>query len=159
MPLPPRAPVAKDRLLPEGVIALWSYTDLADPRWKIGTKYIQLQQQKNPACRFNEQMTGIYNPFGWGAYCRQGHLFVKRAKAYEGLKYPDFGCNFEVYTDRSSLELETLGPLQNLEPEQSAEHREDWWLFKDIPAGEDESWVDSFILRAVETTELVPLFS
>jgi hypothetical protein len=159
LPLPPRAPVAKDRLLPEGVLTLWSYTDLADPRWKIGTKYIQLQQQKNPACRFNEQMAGIYNPFGWGAYFRRGHLFVKRAAVHKGSKYPDFGCNFEVYTDRSSLELETLGPLQNLEPKQSAEHTEDWWLFSDIPAGEDDTWVDSIILKVVESTELVPLRS
>jgi hypothetical protein len=151
LPLPPRAPVAADRLLPEGILALWCYTDLADPRWKIGTKYVQLHQQQNPAFKFKEQMTGIYNSFGWGAYFRQGHLFVKRAAVHQRAKYPDFGCNFETYTDPYSLELETLGPLQNLEPGQSAEHTEDWWLFKDIPAGEDETWVDSVILPVVET--------
>ena len=151
LPLPPRAPVAADRLLPEGILALWCYTDLADPRWKIGTKYVQLHQQQNPAFRFKEQMTGIYNPFGWGAYFRQGHLFVKRAAVHKRAKYPDFGCNFETYTDPYSLELETLGPLQNLEPGQTAEHTEEWWLFKDIPAGEDETWVDSVILPVVET--------
>ena len=151
LPLPPRAPVAADRLLPEGILALWCYTDLADPRWKIGTKYVQLHQQQNPAFKFKEQMTGIYNSFGWGAYFRQGHLFVKRAAVHQRAKYPDFGCNFETYTDPHSLELETLGPLQNLEPGQTAEHTEDWWLFKDIPAGEDEAWVDSVILPVVET--------
>jgi hypothetical protein len=151
LPLPPRAPVAADRLLPEGVLALWCYTDLADPRWKIGTKYVQLHQQQNPAFKFKEQMTGIYNPFGWGAYFRQGHLFVKRAAVHKRAKYPDFGCNFETYTDPYSLELETLGPLQNLEPGQTAEHTEEWWLFKDIPAGEDETWVDNVILPVVET--------
>jgi len=31
LPLPPRAPMSADKLLPEGVLALWSYTDLADP--------------------------------------------------------------------------------------------------------------------------------
>ncbi len=153
LPLPPRAPVAADRLLPEGVLALWCYTDLADPRWRIGTKYIQLHQGKNHACRFKEQMTGIYNPFGWGAYFRQGHLFVKRAEVRRNAKYPDFGCNFETYTDPYSLELETLGPLQNLEPGQTAEHTEEWWLFRDIPAGEDETWVDSVILPVVETAQ------
>ncbi len=153
LPLPPRAPVAADRLLPEGVLALWCYTDLADPRWRIGTKYIQLHQGKNHACRFKEQMTGIYNPFGWGAYFRQGHLFVKRAEVRRNAKYPDFGCNFETYTDPYSLELETLGPLQNLEPGQTAEHTENWWLFRDIPGGEDETWVDSVILPVVETAQ------
>ena len=93
LPLPPRAPVAKDRLLPEGVMALWSYTDLADQRWKIGTKYIQLQQESNPAGRFNEQMGGIYNSLGWCAYFRKGHLFVKMTEIHKDAKYPDFGCN------------------------------------------------------------------
>ena len=153
LPLPPRAPVAADRLLPEGVLALWCYTDLADPRWRIGTKYIQLHQEQNPASRFKEQMTGIYNPFGWGAYFRRGHLFVKRAEVRRNAKYPDFGCNFETYTDPSSLELETLGPLQTLEPGQTAEHTEEWWLFRDIPSGEDETWVDSVILPVVETAQ------
>jgi hypothetical protein len=153
LPLPPRALVSKDKLLPEGVLALWSYTDLADPRWKIGTKYIQLRQENNPAFKFREQMGGIYNPFGWGAYFRQGHLFVKKAEVHKGARYPDFGCNFEVYTDPFSLELETLGPLQSLEPDQTAEHTEDWWLFKDIPAGDDESWVDSAILKVVEAID------
>lgn len=155
LPLPPRAPVSKDKLLPEGVLVLWSYTDLGDPRWSIGTKYIQLRQEDNPAFRFREQMGGIYNPFGWGAYFRQGHLFVKRADVYKGSKYPDFGCNFEIYTDPSSLELETLGPLQGLEPEQTLQHTEEWWLFKDIPAGEDESWVDSVVLKSAESVGAV----
>jgi len=153
LPLPPRAPVSADRLLPEGVLALWCYTDLADPRWKIGTKYIQLYQARNPASKYKEQMTGIYNPFGWGAYYRKGHLFVKKAKVERNAIYPDFGCNFEIYTDAHSLELETLGPLRILEPGQTAEHTEDWWLFKDIPAGQDEAWVDSVILPAVETAQ------
>lgn len=153
LPLPPRAAPSKDRLLPEGVFALWSWTDLADPRWAFGTNYIQLQQGSNSACRFNEQMGGIYNPFGWGAYFRQGHLFVKKVEVQKGAKYPDFGCNFEVYTDSCSLELETLGPLQDLEPEQTAEHTEEWWLFKDIPAGKDETWIDSVVLKIVEMIE------
>jgi hypothetical protein len=151
LPLPPRAPVAKDRLLPEGVLALWSYTDFADPRWKIGTKYIQLRQDKNPTGQFNEQMTGIYNPFGWAAYFRQNHLFVKRAEVQRSAKYPDFGCNSEIYTDLHSLELETLGPLRDLEPGQTAEHTEEWWLFRDIPAGDDDAWIDSVILPLLET--------
>jgi hypothetical protein len=156
LPLPPRAPVAKDRLLPEGVMALWSYTDLADPRWTIGTKYIQLQQNSKPAGRFNEQMGGIYNSSGWGAYFRGGHLFVKKTEVHKGSRYPDFGCNFEVYTDLCSLELETLGPLQNLEPGQTIEHTEDWWLFKDVPAGEGDTWVDNVILKIIEGIEPIP---
>jgi len=153
LPLPPRAPVAPNRLLPEGVLSLWCYTDLADPRWRIGTKYIQLLQAKDSAHRFKEQMGGIFNPFGWGAYFRNGHLFVKKARVETGAKYPDFGCNFEVYTNEHSLELETLGPLRNLKPRETAEHVEHWWLFRNIEAGEAEGWIDSVIVPLIQAAE------
>lgn len=150
LPFPPKAPFSTGRILPEGVFTLWSYTDLADPRWRIGTRYLQLRQAKNSASRFKEQMGGIFNPSGWGAYFRSGHLFVKRADVEVGAKYPDSGCNFEVFTDEHSLELETLGPLRNLEPGETAEHIEHWWLFKDIEAGESESWIDNEILARIQ---------
>jgi len=151
VPLPPRARMSRGRLLPEGVFALWCYTDLADPRWKIGTNYIQLQQSSSCAGEFKEQMGGIFNPSGWGAYFRRGHLFIKKAKVEKNAKYPDFGCNFELYTDLHSLELETLGPLQHLEPGDTAEHTEHWSLFKGIQPGTDENWIDSVILPAVQS--------
>ena len=150
VPLPPRAPMSTARLLPEGVLALWSYTDLADPRLQVGTRYIQLRQASDCAGQFKEQMIGVFNPFGWGAYLRKGHLFVKKAQVEKTAKYPDFGCNFEVFTDAQALELETLGPLRVLRPGDTAEHTEHWWLFKDIRDGEGESWIDTVILPIVE---------
>jgi hypothetical protein len=153
LPLPPRAPMSSGRLLPEGVFSLWCYTDLADPRWKIGTNYIQLHQASDSAGKFQEQMGGIFNPSGWGAYFRRGHLFVKKASVEKNAKYPDFGCNFELYTDSHSLELETLGPLRSLKSGETVEHTEDWWLFKGIQPGEDESWIDSVILPKVESAK------
>jgi hypothetical protein len=80
-------------------------------------------------------------------------LFVKKAKVKTGAKYPDFGCNFEIYSDAHSLELETLGPLRILKPGETAEHLEDWWLFKDIQEGEEETWIDSAILPKVQAAE------
>lgn len=150
LPFAPKAPISPSRLLPEGVLTLWSYTDLADPRWKIGTKYLQLRQEKNSASQFKEQMAGIFNPSGWGAYFRSGHLFMKKAQVEEGAKYPDYGCNFEIYTDSNSLELETLGPVRDLKPGEAAELIEHWCLFKDIEEGESESWVDAEILSRVQ---------
>jgi len=151
LPLPPKAPMSPSRLLPEGVLALWSYTDLADPRWKIGTKYVRLQQTSKSEGAFTEQMGGIFNPMGWGVYFRRGHLFVKTTSVEKEATYPDFGCNFEIYTDAHSLELETLGPLRNLQPGETAEHIEHWWLFKDIPGDGGENWVDSVILPIVQS--------
>jgi hypothetical protein len=64
--------------------------------------------------RFQEQMTGIFNPAGWGAYCLNGALFVKRASVIPGAEYPDFGCNFEIFTNPEFLELESLGPESSI---------------------------------------------
>jgi hypothetical protein len=154
LPFPPRQAMSKQHLLPEGVIGLWSYTDLADTRWTLGTRYLQLTTEAAPHARFREQMIGLYNPSGWAAYFRNGHLFVKRAAVEPGRTYPDFGCNFETYTEPGFLELETLGPLRTLKPSETAEHIEHWWLYKDVPAGGDEAWIDQVVLPIVNETAL-----
>jgi hypothetical protein len=152
LPLPPRVAMDKDHYLSVGPLTLWSFTDLADSRWRFGTEYIQLVQQTNTECRYQEQMTGIFNPAGWGAYFRNNSLFVKRAAVIPGATYPDYGCNFEVFTNREFLELETLGPKTLLLPEEHTTHTETWQLFRDIPEGEDEEWIRSVLLPLVTST-------
>ncbi len=144
--LPPRVAMDKDHYLPVGPLSLWSFTDLADLRWRFGTEYIQLLQRINSRCRFSEQMTGIFNPAGWGAYFSHGTLFVKRARVIAGAAYPDFGCNFEIFTNPDFLELETLGPKVVLHSGEHTSHSETWELFKNVPAGEDEDWIRSAVL-------------
>jgi hypothetical protein len=151
LPLPPKAPLDMQHLLPVTLFAMWSYTDFSDPRWRLGTKYIELKQESHPAGRFREQMGGIFNPAGWGAYFREGHLFVKRVSVFEGARYPDHGCNFELYSDPDFLELETLGPLVELLPGKWVTHDEEWWLWRmggqrDVPMGEEDEWIDAAIL-------------
>jgi hypothetical protein len=152
LPLSPRIAMDKDHYLPVGVFSIWSYTDFTDPRWTFGTSYIQLQQLPNPQGRFKEQMGGIYNAAGWGAYFRQGQLFIKRAAVIGGAQYPDFGCNFEVFTNPDFIELETLGPLVELQPGDTAEHVEHWWLFDGVPGGEGDAWVDDAVVPLVRRT-------
>jgi len=48
-------------LLPARPLVLWSYTDMADPRWTWGTKYIQLKQDPKNA---KKQKAGILNKQG-----------------------------------------------------------------------------------------------
>jgi hypothetical protein len=145
LPLPPRAAMDKDHFQSVGTLTLWSFTDLADPRWVLGTEYIQLRQQSNPKGRFQEQMTGIFNPAGWGAYFVGGMLFVKRAPVTPGGQYPDCGCNFEVFTNPEFLELESLGPKVRLAPGESTAHKEIWTLFRNVSEGEDESWIRGMV--------------
>jgi len=152
LPLSPRVAMDKDHYLPVGVFGIWSFTDLADPRWVFGTSYVQLRQLANPQGRFKEQMGGIFNSAGWGAYFRNGYLFVKRAAVIGGARYPDFGCNFGVFRTPDFLELETLGPLVQLRPREVVEPVECWWLFSGVPGGDNDAWIDSAIVPRVQQT-------
>ena len=145
LPLPPRAAMDTDHFQSVGPLTLWSFTDLADPRWILGTEYVQLRQEEKPKSRFAEQMTGIFNPAGWGAYYSSATLFLKRAMPIPGARYPDFGCNFEVFTNPDFLELETLSPIVELKPGESSSHREVWALYRDVQSGEDEAWIRTIV--------------
>jgi len=145
LPLPPRAAMDKDHYQSVGPLTLWSFTDLADPRWIVGTEFIQLRQHSNLQGRFPEQMTGTYNPAGWAAYYSDGTLFLKRAAVLPGT-YPDFGCNFEIFTNPDFLELETLSPSVQLAPGESCCHAEIWSLFCNVPPGDTEDWIRSTVV-------------
>jgi hypothetical protein len=146
LPLPPRVAMDPEHYQSVGPLTLWSFTDFADPRWGLGSEFIQLRQERTPKGRFAEQMSGTHNPAGWGAYYSAGQLFVKRAVPIAGARYPDFGCNFEIFTNPEFLELETLSPIVDLKPGGSASHTETWSLFGDVRAGEDDDWIRSTVV-------------
>lgn len=150
LPLSPRVAMDKEHYQSVGAFGIWSFTDFADPRWAFETSFIQLRQHPRPIGRFNEQMGGIYNPAGWGAYYRDEFLFVKRATVIAGATYPDFGCNFQVFTNPEFLELETLGPMAEIQPKQTVEHEERWWLFANVADGEGESWIEASVVPLVK---------
>jgi hypothetical protein len=145
IPLPPRAS-HQESLLPTSVIALWAYTDMTDHRWAWGRKHAMLGQDRRAR---TPQKAGFVVTDGWAAYARDGHLFVKKFSYFEGERYPDFGCSVEVFTDADMLELETLGPLARLQPGDTVEHVEHWFLFRDVPALIGESDVESQILPKI----------
>jgi hypothetical protein len=138
-------------LLPARPLALWHYTDLSDPRWTMGKKYLRLKtnaQLKEP------QKIGIGNTQGWAAYLRNRTLFVKRFPWVAGAIYPDFGSNTETYTAGTFIELETLAPLTRLGPGRSAEHVERWFLFRNVDAGTSEQTLDAALGPLVARTNL-----
>jgi len=151
LPLPARVAMDSEHYQSVGPLTLWSCTDLADPRWRFGTDFIQLKQEK-PRERFPEQMTGIFNPAGWGAYYSAGTVFIKRTDLVAGARYPDFGCNIEIFTNGDFLELESLSPITTLKPGECARHTETWTLFRGVPAGEDDDWIRSAIVPLAEVS-------
>jgi hypothetical protein len=63
-------------------------------------------------------------------YVLDDAVFVKQFARDPQANYPDGGCNCEMFTNQSMLEVETLGPLATLSPGQSVEHKENWAIFQ-----------------------------
>lgn len=110
-------------------LVMWAYTDLSDARWKFTKKYLTLRQDPNNG---EAQKLGLFNPDTWAAYLLNSEAFVKRTKADPSRTYPDFGCSFETFTNREFLEIETLGPMTQLQPGQTVELIEEWALFRNV---------------------------
>jgi len=137
----------EEYLLAARPLVLWHYTKMADPRWTWGDKYIQLQQ--NPEAK-TKQKVGLLNKQGWVAYALGEDLFIKQFDLHPGAKYPDYGCNMETYTDWNMLEVESLGPLAQLEADGGkAEHTEVWSLHK-VAVGDDDASIDATVLPLVK---------
>jgi hypothetical protein len=130
----------EEYLLPARALVLWHYTDLTDARWSIGKRYIQLRSDAEANA---PQKIGITNKQGWAAYYRQRSLFVKRFPYEEGVVYPDYQSNNEVYTAGSFIEVESLGAMQELEPGAAATHEERWNLYRDVEIGAGEEAIDA----------------
>ena len=139
VPQEPHAPWP-DALLPVRPLVLWGYTDMTDPRWTWGRRFIQLRQDPGTAA---PQKIGLRNSAGWGAYVLGGDVFIKRAPFDPAARYPDFGSNWELFTNGDMLELETLGPLGILPANGgTVEHREEWSLIR-AEVGMDDASIES----------------
>lgn len=146
LPLPPRGP-HPDFMLPTSTLSLWPYTDLQDPRWTLGTRFILLKQEEAFS---HPQKIGLYASDGWAAYANHDALFVKRVPLqFEGV-YPDMGVNFEAYTDSYMLEVESLGPVEVIPPKGQIDHLEHWTLYEGIPQPENDADVGKNILPLLQ---------
>jgi len=155
LPFPLRAAMDKDHFQSVSPLTLWSFTDFTDSRWALGQDFLQLIQQEKPSGRFPEQMSGLFNAAEWGFYVHSGSAFLKRASVVPQAKYPDFGCNFELFTNPEFLELETLGPVVTLQPGEATYHTEHWWLFDGLPPITCEDSIRLAILPLVLQTAIL----
>jgi len=131
-------------LLSNRVISVWPYTDLSDDRIFYGKRYITLRQdttRKNPI------------KLGFDINCGKIHYVLGNevfTKSYETLhptaKYPDGGCSFETYNNDGFIELESLGELKTVNPNETSELTETWTI-SDKPCDVDfrnDNSVDAF---------------
>jgi hypothetical protein len=132
-------------LLPARSMALWSYTQMSDPRWIWGKKFLQAKQ--DPACH-SEQKIGVLNKQGWACYCMEDEFLIKVFDFDPAKEYPDFNSNNEIYINGNFLELETLGPYLDIAPLGKTEHTEYWHLSKGR-AGDTEESIEQNILPHV----------
>ena len=146
-PLPPRGG-HPEKLAPANTLTLWKFTDMSDARWTWGHKYIMLRQDESNNV---PQKVGASVVDGWAAYANGGRLFVKTFSHDADARYADMGANFETFTNESMLEVETLGPLQSIAPNQSIEHIEEWFLLRDVPTPQSEADIDRDILPRLQS--------
>lgn len=145
LPLPPRGEHPRD-LLPTSSLTLWAYTEMNDPRWTWGRRYVLLRHDGKAKI---PQKAGIATHEGWAAYARGGNLFLKRFASDPTRAYPDFGCTVESFTNSDMLELETLGALGEIEPGACAEHAETWELHANVPMPKSDADVERDVLPRV----------
>lgn len=125
IPNEPFVPYNSENLLPVRSMALWSYTDLTDPRWSFEKDAIRLRVDENFG---HQQKFGVLNKQGWAGYEWQDLRFTKRFVTLNDASYPDYNSNNEVYTAGDYVEIETLSPLKWLEKDDSLKYSETWEL-------------------------------
>ncbi len=133
-----------ETLVPARPLVLWHFTDMSDPRWTWGRKYVQLRQDPKSTTK---QKVGFLNKHGWAAYLLGGDALIVRYPYDPRAIYADMGCNTETYTDPDMLEVETLGPLTRLEPGGYVDHPESWTLAK-LECGSLDAEIDEKLLPA-----------
>ncbi len=131
-------------------LALCAFTDLQDPRFTLGLKYLLL---RGDASRSSSQKLGLRNKQNWCAHLIGDLLFVKRFTHDERAAYPDYGVNTEVYTEGGYQELELLGPHRVVDTGDSLTLTEQWNLFTDVKVAtpEDLDLLDAAIEPSIRS--------
>lgn len=116
-------------------IILWQFTNMADPRFVWGRRFIRMSQ--DDAYPTKQKFGALVKP-GWAAYSLGAELFIKHFPYFaDCANYPDYGCNAEFYTEPGMLEVESIGPECPIEPGDYAEHIETWQI-EQVDASKDD---------------------
>ncbi|MGH8924535.1 MAG: hypothetical protein ACRDWA_07875 [Acidimicrobiia bacterium] len=110
-----------DDLQADRSLVLWPYTDLADSRLSFASDRVRVVGEAGPALK-----VGSGPDPGTLSYSLDGYLFTKTPELTAVGPFADRGAVGQVFVKDAFLELETLGPIAQLEPGQSVDHREIW---------------------------------
>jgi hypothetical protein len=128
-------------MLPNRALALWPYTDIADPQVSWGNQHILVRAEMQGRAF----KVGFPNRRGWLAYWYAGTLYVKRAAFDPQAAYYDFNSSSECYCNHRFIELETLAPICMLEPGASSTHTETWVLYAEVDYPKDENAAQAIV--------------
>ncbi|HSP99741.1 MAG TPA: hypothetical protein VL049_21170 [Candidatus Dormibacteraeota bacterium] len=136
-------------------LILWSYTEMADPRYRFGDRLVEVDQSRvapPPTAaaagrRDDESKIGVDSAQGWAAYRLGRTVSLKRFPHDPAGRYPDGGATIEIYSSAEFLEVENLSPLTTIPPGGELVYPEEWWVFGDVDP------TDEALLERVESTK------
>lgn len=131
---------------PDRQVAFWPDTSLGDPRFH----YLDTALVVEATTGLPPGKIGVHTQQGWLAYQWQVYVFIKRFEPSIGTPYPDQGCNAEIFCGPSYIELETLAPLQTIQPGQSVNHAETWEIHPAPPGDLDPKQIANRLSNIAE---------
>ena len=114
--------------LPNRTMALWPYSEIHDIRFSLNDGRAVLRMDPTITRAFK---AGFNVVSGQAMYVCGNQTYIKRFEKYDPEKnYPDFGCNFETYTNEKFIECEVVGDEREYAPGESAVINEVWEIKK-----------------------------
>ena len=107
-------------------ISMWDYTSLGDERVEYTRELITLRHKPTS----KKYKIGVGHPNGNVKYVNKGVVFEKEYELSNS-EYPDGNVSFETFMCDYMVEVESLAPLTEVKPNESAYHIEKWILNKD----------------------------
>lgn len=125
----------KSGYLPNRVMSLWDYSDVNDSRFRMTNSDVRIRQD----CFVKKAFKAGFNlEDGFAAYAVNEQIFAKCIPKYRDVRYPDYSCNFEVYTNDLFLECELLGEKKEYFKNEEAVLSEVWCLLDNKGSFEPE---------------------
>lgn len=131
---------AKRGYLPNRVISLWDYSDICDSRFRMSNSMVRIRQDSFIRKAFK---AGFNLEDGFAVYAVKEQIFAKCISEYKDVCYPDFSCNFEVYTNDLFLECELLGEKRKFATGEEAVLCEKWCLLDNSNNAEPSDMMDN----------------